>query len=168
MNKNQKSVRSAYFGIVLGICLIMGYLEAILPLNLGVAGAKLGITNFVILLVLKRDGLKPALALNLARILIINILFGNALAVFYSLPGGVASTLLMYFLLKIPTLSSIGVSAAGGAVHNLLQLISASIILKTPSVLSLAPPLLILGMAAGIFCGILTELIYKRLQKANL
>lgn len=168
MKQNTTAKRAAYFGIMLGLCLIMGYLEAILPLNLGISGAKLGITNFLILLLLKRDGLWAGLCINIARILIINILFGSIFSLSYSLLGGVFSTLLMYLLLKLPQLSLVGVSAAGGAMHNLAQTFCAAFMLKTPSVLKLLPPLLLVGMAAGIFCGMLCHIIIKRLQKAKL
>lgn len=168
MNKHSPSFRTAYFAIMLGICLIMGYLEAILPLNLGVTGAKLGITNFVVLLILKRDGFKAALCINLARILIVNILFGSIFSLSYSLLGGISATLLMYYLLKFKSLSSMGVSAAGGAMHNLAQTLCAAAMLKTPSVLKLLPLLLPAGMLAGILCGVLAELIFRRLKRANL
>lgn len=168
MNKTSTAKTTAYFGIMLGLCLVMGYLEAILPLNLGISGAKLGITNFLILLLLKRDGLWAGLCINVARILIINILFGSVFSLSYSLFGGLFSTLLMYLLLKLPQLSLSGVSAAGGAMHNLAQTLCAALMLKTPSVLKLLPPLLIVGMAAGIFCGILSHLILARLDSAKL
>ena len=168
MIKKARSFSTAYFAIMFGICLVMGYIEAVLPLGIGISGAKLGITNFVVLLLLKRDGFPVACLINLARILIINMLFGNAIGLAYSLLGGITSTVLMYFLLKIPSLSSLGVSAAGGAMHNLAQTLCAAVFLGTPSVLKLLPLLLPVGMVAGIFCGFLAELILRRLSKANL
>ncbi len=168
MNKNSKTFRTAYFAVMLGLCLVMGYIEAILPLNMGVSGAKLGITNFIILILLKRDGLKAALFINLARILIIGMLFGSVFSLAYSLFGGIASTLLMYFLMKLKPLSLVGVSGAGGAMHNFAQTLCAAVMLGTPSVLKLLPLLLPIGMAAGIFCGILAHIILMRLDKISL
>lgn len=168
MSKNSKAFRTAYFAVMLGLCLLMGYLEAILPLNLGVSGAKLGITNFIILILLKQNGLKAALFINLARILIIGMLFGSIFSLSYSLFGGIASTLLMYFLTKVKSLSLVGVSAAGGAMHNFAQTLCAALMLRTPSVLRLSPFLLLLGMAAGIFCGVLAYIILRRLNKISL
>lgn len=168
MNKNSKSFRTAYFAVMIGLCLIIGYIEAILPLNLGVFGAKLGITNFIILILLKKNGLRAALFINLARILIIGMLFGSVFSLSYSLFGGIASTVLMYFLIKIKSLSLIGVSAAGGAMHNLAQTLCAALMLGTPSVLKLLPFLLLLGMVAGIFCGVLAHIILGRLDKISL
>lgn len=164
MSQKTNARLTAYYGIMLSICLIIGYIEAILPLNIGIAGAKLGITNFLILLLLKRNGLAAALGINIARILIINILFGSVFSLAYSMIGGLISTLLMYFLLKIPQLSDLGVSAAGGAMHNLCQTLCAAVMLGTPSVLKLLPPLLLVGMVAGIFCGVLTHIINGRLR----
>lgn len=168
MSRKVDAKTTAYFGIMLGLCLIMGYLEAILPLNLGVSGAKLGITNFLVLILLKRNGLWAGLGINLLRILIINILFGSVFSLAYSLFGGILSTLIMYLLLKTPKLSLLGVSAAGGAMHNLAQTFCAALMLKTPSVLKLLPPLLLVGMATGIFCGILSHIVLQRLNKAKI
>ena len=161
--------RTAYLAIMLTVCLIFGYIESVIPLNLGFPGAKIGICNIVILLMLKRDGLFAALSINILRILITNILFVGVFSLSYALPAGIISTLLMYSLLKFPTLSSLSVSAAGGAAHNLVQALVASVMLSTPSVFTyFAPFLLLLGMAAGIVCGIATELIFRRLKKAGL
>ena len=167
MSKNSPAKVTAYYGIMLGVCLVIGYLEAILPLDLGISGAKLGLTNFLIFFLLKRNGLTAALGINLVRILIINILFGSVFSLLYSLLGGICSTLLMYLLLKLP-LGTLGISAAGGAMHNLAQTLCAAFMLKTPSVLKLLPLLLPIGMVAGIFCGILSHLLLSRMKKLRL
>ena len=137
----------------LGICLILSYLEAILPLSFLLPGFKLGLSNLVILLLIKHFGLKSAMIVNIARILLSALLFGNILSLVFSLSGGVCSAIIMRLLIKKPHLSLVGVSAVGGAMHNLSQIVVATLILNTSGLLYLSPFLLLLGLATGIICG---------------
>ena len=164
-----KKHSTAAAAIMLSLCLVFGYIETIIPLNLGVPGAKIGICNLIILLILKRNGLTTALGINILRIVIINMLFVNVFSLCYALPAGIISTLSMYLILKLPSISGVGASALGGAMHNFVQSLVAAIVLGTPAVFThFAPILLILGMAAGILCGLAAELIFDRLKKAGL
>lgn len=166
--KTQKHT-TAYLAVMLGLCLIFGYLETLIPLNLGFPGAKIGICNLLVFLLLKRNGLKVALCINILRILIINILFTGVFSLIYALPAGIIATIIMYLLIKWGIFGALGISAAGGALHNLTQTAVAAVVLGTPSIFTaLAPYLLILGMAAGIVCGFLAELVDSRLKKAKI
>lgn len=152
---------------MLGTALMLSFLEAVLPLGFLLPGFKLGISNIIILLVLKTWGFKEAIAINLVRIFITALLFGNVFGLVLSLAGGISSTLLMFFLLKIKGLSSIGVSSAAGAMHNLAQLGASCILLNTFSLQYLASLLLILGGITGAVCGIGAYFAEKRLKNIN-
>ncbi len=162
MKGKAKSI--ALLSSMLGIALMLSFLEAILPLSIILPGFKLGIANVVILICLKYWGLREAIFINIARILLTSLLFGNILSLALSLSGGIASTLLMFLLLKSKNLSDIGVSSAGGAIHNFAQVLASMAMLNTFSILRLAPFLLILGGITGVFCGILTLFLEKRIN----
>ena len=154
----------AFLSCLLGIALMLSFLEAILPLSIILPGFKLGLANVIILLCLKYWGLREALLINIARILLSALLFGNILSLALSLSGGIASTLLMCLLLKSKKLSDLGVSSAGGAIHNFAQILAAMLMLSTSSIFRLAPFLLILGGITGVFCGILSVFLEKRIN----
>ena len=60
----------------------------------------------------------------------------------------------------------IGVSIAGGVFHNVGQLIIASLIVETFSVMYYFPVLLVAGLVTGLLIGIASDSMLKRL--ANL
>ena len=66
----------------------------------------------------------------------------------------------MMALRKIPGSSFVGVGMAGGAAHNLAQVLLAMLILRTPSLISYLALLLPVGAAMGFVTG----LIASRLQ----
>ena len=67
---------------VLGLCvalvMILSYIESILPVFVGIPGAKLGLPNMVIVLLLYLMGAKEAVCVNILRILLSGFLFGCA------------------------------------------------------------------------------------------
>ena len=163
-----KPKRIALLGLMLALALILGYVERIIPFNVGVAGVKIGLANIVVLLLLKRFGVGAALTVNILRIGIVNLLFGSVVSLAFSLFGGVLSTLAMYFAQKIKGISETGISAIGGATHNLGQTVAAALLLSTPSVLRLLPLLLLFGELSGIICGMVAHLILKRSDKLKI
>ena len=67
---------------VLGLCvalaMILSYIESILPVFVGIPGAKLGLPNMVIVLLLYLMGAKEAVCVNILRILLSGFLFGKS------------------------------------------------------------------------------------------
>ena len=69
----------AMMGLFTALAMIFGYVEAILPISIGIPGVKLGLANIVVVFALYR--LKPleAFWINVARIVLISFMFGNLL-----------------------------------------------------------------------------------------
>ena len=93
--------KTAYYGIVLGLAMICGYIEMILPLSIGIPGAKLGLANIVALYIIYKNGYVPALAINISRIVLTTLLFGNVMTFLYSLVGGTLAVTIMFFISKL-------------------------------------------------------------------
>lgn len=163
-----KPKKLAFLGLMLCLALVLGYVERIIPFNVGVAGVKIGLCNIIVIFLLKRYGIYEALILNVLRIVIVNILFGGVVSLLFSLFGGLLSTLTMYFALKIKPLGIIGVSAIGGTMHNLGQTLAAALFLGTPSILSLLPYLLLFGELSGILCGMVAYMVLKYTAKNSI
>ena len=92
--------RAAYFGVFTALALILSYVEMLIPVNFGIQGAKLGLANLVIVIVLYKTDWKEALLLSAVRILLSGFIFGNLFGILYSLSGGVLSLVLMALLKK--------------------------------------------------------------------
>lgn len=156
----------AYFGVFTTLALIFSYVETLIPIQFGIPGVKLGLANLIIVIVLYRMKLSEAYLLSIVRVLLAGFIFGNYFSIIYSLAGGLLSLTVMALLRKKGGFSVIGVSIAGGVFHNIGQLIIASVIVETFSVMYYVPVLLIAGLVTGLLIGIASDGMLKRL--ANL
>ncbi len=157
--------RIALCGMLTALAMIFSYVEALIPINLGIPGIKLGLANLVILsgLYILRPG--EVLMISTARIILVGFLFGSGMSIIYSLAGGLLSFLIMLLLIRIGGFSKIGVSIAGGAAHNIGQILVAILVVNTPSLIWYLPVLLISGMITGALMGILTTKTIPIIQR---
>lgn len=144
--------RIATDGLMLALALALNYAEHLLPTGAPIPGIKLGLSNIVALVLLYRTGLWDALAVNVLRVVLSNALYGSLFSMLYGLSGGILAVLCMAALSRARQLSPIGVSAAGGVVHNLGQLGCAALLLGSTAVFSYTPVLVL----SGVVCGALT------------
>lgn len=156
----------AYFGVFTALVLIFSYVETLIPIQFGIPGVKLGLANLIIVIALYRMKLSETYLLSIVRVLLAGFIFGNYFSIIYSLAGGILSLTVMALLRKKGGFSVIGVSIAGGVFHNIGQLIVASVIVETFSVMYYVPVLLIAGLVTGLLIGIASDGMLKRL--ANL
>ncbi|MGN0482143.1 MAG: Gx transporter family protein [Lachnospiraceae bacterium] len=155
----------AFFGVFLAFALILSYIESLIPFYFGIPGAKLGLPNLIIVMMLYCVGAKEALTLSVLRIVLSGFLFGNLFSILYSLAGGLLSFLLMVLVKKTDQFGVIAVSVVGGISHNIGQILVASLIVKTFQVLYYGPMLLIAGILTGFLIGILAQELIVRLKK---
>lgn len=159
-----RKIRVAVFGVFTALALIFSYIELLIPINFGISGAKLGLANLIIVIVLYKAEWKEALLLSVVRIILSGFLFGNLFGILYSLAGGVLSLAVMALLKKTQIFSIIGVSMAGGVSHNVGQLIMAMLVVETYAVGYYLPVLLIAGLITGTLIGIAGREMLKRLD----
>ena len=69
--------------LLAALALIFSYLEFLLPINAGLPGIKLGLANIAVLAALYQLGPGYALFVNLARIALAALLFGNMFSALY-------------------------------------------------------------------------------------
>ncbi len=167
-NKTSSSVQGKAYkisvcAVLTALAMIFSYVEAILPFNFGIPGVKLGLSNLVVLITLYTIGPSYAFAVNLTRILLSGLLFGGVSAMMYSLAGGMLSFFVMVLLSKTKLFSPVGISMAGGVMHNVGQLTVAALIIENAKIYFYLPVLLISGMVTGILLGIGAFLILDRL-----
>ena len=148
-------------GLMTALCMVLGYLERLVSLDFIAPGIRLGLANSLALVLIDRKKPFYALGINLARILLSALLFGSIVSLAFSLAGGIAAWGIMLLLSRFKSVSIIGMSIAGGAVHNLLQL-TVAILLLGKAVIFYAPVLLTAGAVSGALIGYLALFLAKK------
>ena len=122
--------KTAQMGMFLAAALICSYVETLIPINFGIPGIKLGLTNIVVLLMLYLVGAKEAFCVSMLRILLSGFMFGNAFSIVYSFAGGILSFFVMLCAMRLFKLHVLSVSVLGGIFHNIGQMIFAAILVN--------------------------------------
>ncbi len=156
----------AYTGMFTALAFVFSYIESLLPINIGIAGVKLGLANLVVIVALYLTSVKAACILSLVRIVLTGFTFGNPASMIYSLAGGTLSLGVMVLVKKFKFFSVTGVSVLGGVFHNIGQILVAIVVVETASLLYYLPILILSGTVAGVLIGILASVIIKHLEKA--
>lgn len=151
--------------LLTALSLILFVLEGFLPLPLPIPGAKLGLSAIVTLIALCTLPMRDA-ALMLTLRILLSCAFGGGLApMLYSLAGGAASFAAMLLLQKHTQLSLITVSAVGGFLHNMAQLLVAAAVMETSALFVYAPVLGVIGIGTGIAIGTLARSILQKILR---
>ncbi len=161
-----KTKRLALMGLLTALGLIIGYIEFLIPIPLGIPGVKPGFANIVIVWALYSLGPWEALMINGMRIFLSGFLFGNFSMILYSLAGAAVSFLCMCLAKKSGLFSMTGVSMIGGVMHNMGQLLVAMAVLETVSLVYYGPVLLAAGVITGLLIGIVSGEVKKRIPAA--
>lgn len=165
----------AWLGMLIALAFVFSYIESLIPIQLGVPGAKLGLSNLVVMVALYTLDDKYAFALAVVRIILNGFAFGGMAAMIYSLAGGMMSFLVMVSVKRIgrssasktgePKVSVLGVSVLGGVFHNVGQIIAAMFVLETPGLIYYLPVLAVCGTASGTAIGVLAAMVIRRVGK---
>lgn len=156
--------RLARLAMLLALAVIMGYLEALVPVAPTIPGIKLGLANFVIILVMYMFSIREAALISILRIILVGVLLSNMSMILYSLAGAILSLSVMALLKRNPHFSLYGVSMAGGVMHNAGQLLVAGALMGFQAILWYVPFLLAAGLLAGLLLGFLVRVCYSRLE----
>ncbi len=145
------------------MALILAYVEVLLPpIVTAIPGIKPGLPNIAIFFVLYRFGLPSAAAVSFVRIVLASLLFGNPMTFAYSVAGAVLSLGVMAILRRLNFLSEVGVSVAGGVMHNVGQILMAMLLLGTAELGYYLIVLAVTGTVSGIFIGLCAKTAIKR------
>ncbi len=163
--KHTDSSKAAGYGLLIALALVLSYVESRLPAFFAVPGMKLGITNILVLFALYRMGERQAMIVNLLRVLLVSVLFGNAASLSYSLSGAVLSGAVMILLKRTERFGTMAVSIAGGIAHNIGQILVAMLLMGTGAVLWYMAVLWFSGIAAGAIIGVTGAQLVKRIPE---
>jgi len=154
--------------VFVALALIFSYIEGLIPIRLGIPGAKLGLANLIVVIALYKVSWKETLLLAVVRVLLAGFMFGTLFSIIYSIAGGLFSLAVMMVLKRSGRFSVAGVSIAGGTAHNIGQMVVAMLVIESYSIIYYIPVLLAAGVLTGLVIGIAANEMLKRLVKINL
>lgn len=162
----KSSKKLIFISLLVSVGLVLGLFESMIPLPFIAPGAKLGLSNIVILVTLTTFGFKEGFTVGILKSIILALVTGSISSLFYSLSGAILSCIIMYFIYKhcSKVFSLIGVSIFGALAHNFGQVLVASLMLKNFKIFSYYPFLVLAGLFTGYFVGLASNYINQHLN----
>ena len=162
--------RIVIVAIFAAVAVVLSIVESIIPVNLQIPGAKLGLANIMILTCLYFLRGRDALMLVVLKTIITAFIFGTFSSMLFSLFGSLFSFIVMFMVIKLGRnqVSLIGVSVIGGVGHNFGQITAASIVFQTSNIYYYMPLLLLTGLVTGVVVGIAVKYLVPSLTKLSL
>jgi len=157
--------RTPYLGVLLAFALILSYIESIIPINIGIPGIKLGLSNLAVILTIYMFRPSDGILICLLKSSLSCLLFGNMTMAMYSIFGALISCIIMLLVKKYIPLHIITVSAIGGVFHNLAQLCVGYFIIRSRGIFYYVPVLIISGLLFGMLIGYLGHLLLPYITK---
>lgn len=160
--KQMNARKVVSLGLFVSLALVASIVESMLP-DLLLPGAKLGLANLVILLLLIAYGPIEAIAVNLIRVLLASLLLGTFLSMGFwmSLAGALASFTVMAILSRFKGISLFFVSAMGALFHSLAQILVCFIYVGNVGTIAYLPFLLLISLGSGLFIALLAKGILR-------
>lgn len=168
LNISGQTQRIALIGVLTALALVLSAVELSLPpIPMMPPGAKLGLSNIITMYAAGSVGLFPAICIAIGKGLFSGLTRGFT-AMLMSLAGGIASTFMMWLLLRFQKnpFGMLGLGTAGALTHNAAQLLVVAL-LTTPAVIYYIPWLILFGILSGILTGTVLYLITPLLNRIH-
>ena len=163
-SNRERTRRIALCGLLIAMMLVLGFVESRIPINAGIPGIKLGLSNGVLIFAVYMLDIPTAWLLMVLKVTLSGLLFGGFNTIMYALAGGVLSMLTMTLLSRVKGMHPVTVSMAGGVMHNVGQVALAMILLHTRQLLYYMAILILVGLACGALTGIVASSVMKHLK----
>lgn len=157
-----------FLSVLVSMGLGLSVLESSIPLPITIPGAKLGLSNVVVLVTLVIFGFKEGLTVSALKSIVLMLVTGSISSFLYSFTGAVLSCIIMYIGLKFASkiFSLIGISILGALSHNFAQISVASLMMNNARIYSYLPFLMLTSIFTGYFVGLSSKYIIKNLRKS--
>ena len=147
--------------MMIALATAMSYLEGLVP-SVGVPGIKLGLSNIVTMYALLILGTPYAVGIAVSKCVFVLLTRGMTAALL-SLSGGLLSVIVMRLLKRCGSIFFI--SVFGAVAHNVGQIVSAAIILRSADIFWYLPILVISGFAMGAITAFTLKSIMPYLRR---
>ena len=151
--------------LLVAVAMILSYVESLIPPLAAIPGVKIGLSNIATVFALYALGWQSAICVSLVRVSLSALLFGNFVGFIYSLSGAILALVVMILLTRLPLFSTVGVSVAGGVMHNAGQVLAAALVMRSGEIIYYLAPLAVSGTVAGVAVGIAGGLLAERIKK---
>ena len=155
----------ALYALFLALAVIANYIEHLIPLPFIFPGVKLGLANYVGLIVLYYLGRKPYAVFGILRVLLSGLFTGFGSSFFIALGGTIVATIITILVSSFTKSSIFGVSASGAVFHGLGQVLVVSLLYGTIQMVWYMLVLVISGIITGLLMATVTALLIKRLPE---
>nr|WP_035457145.1 Gx transporter family protein [Loigolactobacillus coryniformis] len=165
-----KIQKYVFIALLVAQGVIIGLLERMIPFPFAFApGAKLGLANLITIVALFTMPFRDSFLLLWMRLILTTLLGGTLSTFLYSAGGAVLSYWGMLLIKQLgpKRVSIIGISSAGGVLHNVGQLLVASLIAQSWTVMLYLPILSFIGILAGIAIGISANYLFEHVRTLN-
>lgn len=161
----ERTRRIALCGLLIAMMLVLGFVESRIPINVGIPGIKLGLSNGVLIFAVYMLDLPTAWMLMVLKVFLSGLLFGGFNTIMYALAGGALSMLTMTLLSRVKGMHPVTVSMAGGVMHNVGQVaVAMAILSQTTQLLYYMAVLMLAGLACGALTGVVASSVMKHLK----
>lgn len=161
-----KTQKFVLLSLLTALGIAVGFFESFIPLPVAVPGARLGLSNIVVLVTIVNFSYREGLLVAVLKSVLLVLVTGSVSSFIFSFTGTLLSAIGMIlahrFLSKY--LSLIGISEIGSFLHNLGQVFAAMFVLKNPMIISYFPFLAGLGLFTGYFVGLSANFISNNLK----
>lgn len=163
-----KDLRKLVFtSLLVAMALAVSLIESMIPVPFIAPGAKLGLSNVVILVSLLVFDFKTAFTVSLLKSFLLMLVAGFGPSFLYSFAGAFLSTIMMGLAFKLTPkiFSEIGVSIIGAVSHSLAQIFVASLLLGNIMIFTYFPILTLVSIITGYFVGLTAYYVSNQLKK---
>lgn len=163
--KNVKKM--VFLSILVAIGLGLSVIESAIPLPIMIPGARLGLSNMVVLITLVVFGLKEGIVVSILKSIVLMLVTGSVSSFIYSISGAILSSVAMSVSYKYfsSVFSLIGVSIIGALFHNFAQVSVASLMMGNIRIYTYLPFLMLTSLFTGYFVGLSSTYIIKNLKR---
>lgn len=163
----RKTNKMIFLSLLVSVGLALNILESAIPLPIALPGARLGLSNMVVLVTLIVFGFKDGIKVAMLKSIVLMLITGSVSSFIYSISGAILSCISMFFFYRsFPNIFSlIGISIVGAATHNFAQVSVAALMLSNLRIYSYLPVLLLISLFTGYFVGLSSINIVANLKK---
>ena len=163
----KKLNKMIFISLLVALGLALSVLEKAIPIPIAMPGARLGLSNMVVLVTIIIFGFKDGIKVSMLKSLVLMLVTGSVSSFIYSFSGALLSSIAMYITYRYFSnfFSLIGVSIMGALAHNFAQVSVASLILQNLRIYTYLPFLMIMSLFTGYFVGLSSKLIIKNLRR---
>lgn len=153
--------------ILVSLGLILGVIEARIPIFTAIPGGKIGISNIVSLVSLYTLSPTATFVIAILKSLLVSFFSGAPTSFMYSGAGAFLSVLVMLFAKKTFSgrVTAVGVSILGAVSFNLAQVLVATVVVNNINVLRYLPVLCFVSAFSGLITGLATNGIWRSVKK---